>query len=56
MVIDMDAMFSCIFTFCDVRMRIAITCIVPQGASGGLLEKEFGFWGGGGGVLSEGSQ
>ena len=30
MVSDMDAMFSCIFNLCDVRMRIAITCIVPR--------------------------
>ena len=28
MVSDMDAMFSCIFNLCDVRMSIAITGIV----------------------------
>ena len=35
MVSDMDAMFSCIFNVCDVRMRIAITCAqgLPQGSS-----------------------
>ena len=27
---DMDAMFSCSFNLCDVRMRIVITCIVPR--------------------------
>ena len=31
MVSEMDAMLSCIFNLCDVRMRIAITCIVPRG-------------------------
>ena len=31
MVSDMDAMCSCIFNFCDARMRIAITCVVPRG-------------------------
>ena len=31
MVSDMDAMFSCIFYLCDVRMRPAITCIGPRG-------------------------
>ena len=31
MVSDMDAMFSCIFNLCDVRMLITITCIVPRG-------------------------
>ena len=31
MVSGMDAMFSSIFNLCDVRMRIAITCIVPRG-------------------------
>ena len=25
---DMDALFSCIFNVCDMRMRIAIVCIV----------------------------
>ena len=30
MVSDMDAMSSCIFNLYDVRMRIAITCIVPR--------------------------
>ena len=29
----MDAMFSCIFNLCDVR--IALTCIVPRGYLGG---------------------
>ena len=33
----MDAMFSCIFNFWDVRMRIAITWIVPKGY---LLKKK----------------
>ena len=27
----MEAMFSCIFIVCDVRMRIYTTCIVPRG-------------------------
>ena len=31
MVSDMDAKFSYIFNLCDVRMRIAMTCIVPRG-------------------------
>ena len=31
MVSDMDAMFPCIFTVYDVRMRIAIPCMVPRG-------------------------
>ena len=31
MVSDMDAMFSCIYNVCDMRMRIAITCTVPRG-------------------------
>ena len=31
MISDMDAMLSCIFDLCDVRMRMAITCIVPGG-------------------------
>ena len=30
MVSNMDARFSCIFKLCDVRMRIAMTCIVPR--------------------------
>ena len=30
MVSDMSAMFSCIFNLRNVRMRIAITCIVPR--------------------------
>ena len=31
MVSDMDAlMVFCVFNLCDVRMRIAITCIVPR--------------------------
>ena len=31
MVSDMDAMLSCVFNLCGVRMRIAITCMVPMG-------------------------
>ena len=31
MVSEIDAMFSCLFNLCDVRMRIALTCIVPRG-------------------------
>ena len=31
MIKDKEAMFSCIFNLCDVRMRIAMTCIVPRG-------------------------
>ena len=31
MISDMDTMFSCFFNLCDVRMRIAITCVVPRG-------------------------
>ena len=30
MVSDMDAMFSCIFNLCDVRMCITITFIVTK--------------------------
>ena len=30
MVSDMEEMFSSIFDLCYVRMRIAITCIVPR--------------------------
>ena len=46
MVSDMDAMFSCSFNLCDVRMRIAITCIVPRGYLRGLSSlKKVGFWG-----------
>ena len=40
MVSDMDAMFSCIFNLCDVRMRIAISCIVPMGYLGGRPQKK----------------
>ena len=29
--VEMGAMLSCIFNLCDVRMRIAITCIVHRG-------------------------
>ena len=44
MVSDMDAMFSCIFNLCDVRVRIVITCIVPRGClRGSSLKKEVGF-------------
>ena len=31
MVSGIGAMFSCIFILCDVRMRIAITCMVLRG-------------------------
>ena len=31
MVSDIDAMLSYIFNLCDMRMRIAITCIMPRG-------------------------
>ena len=34
---DIDAMFFCIFNLCDVRMRIAITFIVPSGYLRGPL-------------------
>ena len=41
MVSDMDAIFSCIFNLYDVRMRIAITCIVPRGClRGSSLKKK----------------
>ena len=41
MVSDMGAMFSCIFNLCDVRMRIAMTCIVPLGyLRGSSLKKK----------------
>ena len=41
MVSDMDAIFSCIFNLCYVRMRIAITCIVPKGyLRGSSLKKK----------------
>ena len=40
---DMDVMFFRIFNLCDVRMRIAITCIVPRGFLVFLLEKSI--WG-----------
>ena len=45
MVSDMDAMFYCIFDLYDVRMRIAITFIVPSANSGVILKKEVGFSG-----------
>ena len=38
MVSDMNALFSCIFTLCDVRMRISITCSVPKGHLSGPLQ------------------
>ena len=41
MVSYMDAMFSCIFNVCGVRMRIAITSIVPGATSGVLLKKSW---------------
>ena len=34
---DIDAMFSWIFNLCDVRMRIAITFIMPRGYLKGPL-------------------
>ena len=41
MVSGMDVMFSCIFDLLDVRMRIAITCIVPSGyLRGSSLKKK----------------
>ena len=48
MVDDMEAMFSCIFNFCDERMCIATTCIVPGATSGlnsliNLREKSYKF-------------
>ena len=36
---DMDAMFSCFFNLCDVRVRMALTCIVPRGYLGGPPSK-----------------
>ena len=45
MVSDMDAVFSCIFNLRDVRMRIAITCILPRGYLRVLFKKEVGFLG-----------
>ena len=42
MVSDMNAMFSCISNLCEMRMHIAITCIVPRGY---LFKKEVIFWG-----------
>ena len=45
MVSDIDAMLSCIFNLFDVRMRIAITCIVPTGHFKGSSLKKVGFWG-----------
>ena len=50
---DMDAMTSCIFNLCDVRMRIAIPCIVPRGYLRGPPEKKKSV--SGGIVLSGGS-
>ena len=38
----MDAMFSCIFNLCDVRMRIALTCMVPWGYLRGPPSKRSG--------------
>ena len=35
MVSDMDSMLFCMFNLCDVRIAIAITCIVPKSVSGG---------------------
>ena len=40
MVSVMHAMLSCIFYLCDVRMRIAITCMVPRGYFRGVLLKK----------------
>ena len=45
MVSGMDAMLSCIFTSCDVRMRIAITCTLCPGATSGVLIKKSRFLG-----------
>ena len=44
MVSDMDAMFTCVFNLCDVRMRIAITCIVPRVYIRVLFKKGSVFW------------
>ena len=46
MVSDMDAMFSCIFNLCDVRMRISIACMVPRGYLRGPLLKRMSVSGG----------
>ena len=42
MVSGMDAMLSCILNLCDVRMRIAITCMQVWclGATPGILLKK----------------
>ena len=40
MVSDIDAMLSCIFNLLDVRMRIAMTCIVPRGYFRGSFLKK----------------
>ena len=45
MVSDMATMFSCIFNFWDVCMRITINWIVPRGFLRGPPKKEVGFWG-----------
>ena len=45
MVSGMDAMFSCISNLYDVRIRIAITCIVPSGYLRGPLLKRSRFLG-----------
>ena len=45
MVSDMELVFSCILNLCDVRMRIAIACIVPRGYFRAPPLKEIGFWG-----------
>ena len=39
MISDLDAMFSCIFNLCDVRLLIAIACIVPSGLLQGYSSK-----------------
>ena len=45
MVSDMDAMFSCKFNLCDVRMHIAIACIVPRGPpQGSPLKRRRFLW------------
>ena len=45
MVSGMNAMLSWIFTLCDVRMRIAITCTWCPGATSGVLIKKVVVWG-----------
>ena len=49
----MDAMFSCIFNLCDMRMRIALTCMVPRSYLRGPPSKRSRFLGV---VLSGGSR